>query len=236
LSYFESRLKVDFQDNHEIAEKLSICRQLGIKNVILEPKTKFLEYQEQINEILENHTYINIFLRCNIEADSLKRLKNSLKDFMNSSYIVSVESSNKEVQLFAAKDSRIDIVSFSKQEVLKTITPGVISLVKQNNSFIEFSLAPLMEKNMQIQSRNLRNLYKAINLVLKYKCLFILSGNFKEACHLRHPRGLLSVVHTLLDVPENKAKNAFSSNVKSLLDRVKFRNENQNVENGIKII
>ena len=39
MSYFESRLKVNFKDIDEINERLTICQLLGIKNIIVEPET-----------------------------------------------------------------------------------------------------------------------------------------------------------------------------------------------------
>ena len=79
-----------------------------------------------------------------------------LGNFNKSMDLLSVETFDKDTQIYAAKDSRVDILSFSEQKFLKTLSRGVISLVKQSGSFIEFSLAPIMITNKSIQSKNFR--------------------------------------------------------------------------------
>ena len=151
-------------------------------------------------------------------------------------YILSVEALSKEVQLFVAKHPQVDIVSYSDVDILKTITPGVISLTKQNGSLLEFSLSPIMVKNQQIQSKNFRNLYKAIHLAINNNALFILNGNFENTYHLRHPRGLISICHSLLDLPLNLANKSFSENVRILIKRVENRSNGSKLNTGIRII
>ncbi len=147
-----------------------------------------------------------------------------------------MESSNKDVQIHAARDSRVDIISFSNQQNLKTLTPGVISLIKQNLSFIEFSLASLMIKNLTTQSKNFRMLYRFIKLALDLKTNCIISGNFKNLYDFRHPRALVSICNSLLEIPLNEAKKIFKNNPEILLKRVKKRLNSDEYENGVQLI
>jgi len=143
---------------------------------------------------------------------------------------------DKNIQIQAAKDSRVDIISFSDQNVIKTISPGIISLTKQNRSFIEFSLAPVMAKNQAVQSRYLRILYRAVQLALQLKVNYIISGNFDDLFKLRHPRALISVCHTLLGIPLLSAKKAFSENVLTLINRVQGRQDKNIIESGVRLL
>jgi len=147
-----------------------------------------------------------------------------------------VESADKKIQIQAAKDSRVDVVSFSEQAVLRTIFPGVISLTKQNQSFIEFSLASIMVKNKSLQSKNLRNLYRGVQLANNLNANYIISGNFDDLYAIRHPRALISICHTLLGISVLRAKNSFSKNVVSLLNRVQMRKDKNFIETGVKLI
>ncbi len=235
LSYFESRLLANFDNFNDIKKKLEFCEKLGIKNVILEPENKIMAIPLEIKRKLRVETKINIFYRINLRLNNPEDFKRKIRHFNNFSDILSIESFNKEAQLHAARDSRVDIVSFSNPEVIKTLTPGVISLMKQNNSFLEFSLAPLMEKNKANQSKNFRNLYRYIQLALKLKVNCIISGNFSDIYDFRNPRALISICHTLLGIPLDKAKEIYRVNPILLLERIKKRN-NINHEPDVKLI
>jgi len=150
-----------------------------------------------------------------------------MRKFNNFPDILSIESLNREVQLQCSKDSRVDIISFSDPEIIKTLTPGVISLTKQNNTFIEFSLAPIMVNNKTIQSKNFRNLYKFTQLALRSKANYIISGNFMNLFDYRHPRALISICCSLLEIPLSIAKKAYITNPKMLVEKTKISYNNK---------
>lgn len=226
MTYFESRLPVNFERINDLQNRLRLCEKIGIKNIILEPQNDLRNISLDLKKEIESFVKINIFYRINLKIDTLDDFKSKIKNYNKFAGILSVESLNKEVQLRSAKDSRVDIISFSDPEILKSLTPGIVSLTKQNNSFIEFSLAPIMESNKVLQSKNFRNLYKYIHLVLKLKANFLISGNFQNLFNYRHPRALISVCHTLLGIPLVLAKKAFSINPELLIEKVQKSQNN----------
>jgi len=235
LTYFESRIPVNFNNFNEIEKKLDICKSLGIKNIILEPKNGIDKIPEDFRKRVQNKSNINIFFRINLRINKIEDFRAKIKKYSNFKDILSIESLNKEVQLQSAKDSRIDIISFSDPEIIKTITPGVISLTRQNNSFIEFSLAPIMVRNKAVQSKNFRNLFKFTQIASKLKANCIISGNFTDSFDFRHPRALLSICNSLLGIPMNLAKEAYISNPKILVEKTKKQN-NEKIEPGVKLV
>ncbi|MHA2282327.1 MAG: RNase P subunit p30 family protein [Promethearchaeota archaeon] len=235
LTYFESRIPVNINDFNEIEKKIDICEKLDIKNIIFEPKNGIEIIPSEFRKRVQNKSKINIFFRINLRINKVEDFREKIKKYRNFPDILSIESLNREVQLQSAKDSRVDIVSFSDPEIIKTITPGVISLTKQNNSFIEFSLAPIMVRNKAVQSKNFRNLYKFTQLALKLKANWIISGNFSDLFDYRHPRALLSICNSLLGIPMNLAKKAYISNPRILVE--KTRNQSDEIfEPGVKLV
>ena len=204
--------------------------------MIVELENNSEKIQPDLRRRIEEITNINVKYRTNINPKNLESLIKKLKGIGQSSNIIVVESPDKKIQIQAAKDSRVDLISFSEQAVLKTIFPGVISLTKQNKSFIEFSLASIMVKNKSLQSKNLRNLYRGVQLANKLNANYIIIGNFDDLYSIRHPRALISVCHTLLGISMLRAKNCFSKNVISLLNRVQMRQDRNFIESGVKII
>ena len=235
MSYFESRIKVNFKNFDDVKFRIKFCEKLGINNIILEPKDNIERIPSSLKKNLRENSRINIFFRNNLKLNNIEDFKRRIKKYSNFSDIVSVESLNREVQLHSARDSRVDIVSFSDPEIIKTLTPGVISLTKQNSTFIEFSLASIMVRNKRIQSKNFRNLYKFTQLALKLKANFVISGNFINLFDYRHPRALVAVCHSLLGIPMNFAKKAFIQNPKKLVEKTQKLFEIK-FKQGVKLI
>ena len=236
MSYFESRLKVDFEDLKEIEKRLTFCEKLDLKNLILEPKNDVKTISESYKKIIENLSNINIYYRYTLKPKNLQDFRKRIKDFSKYSEILSIETPNKEIQIHAARDSRVDLISFSHPEILKTLSTGVISLAKQNKKFIEFSLGPIIVDNKSIQSKNFRHLYRFIQKVRKLKADYIISGDFDELFDIRHPRALMSICNTLLDIPLEELKKIFKENPLKLLRRIKKKRDNKILENGVRII
>ena len=235
MTYFESRIPIKIDDFDEIEKKIDICKNLGIKNIILEPKNGIEIIPSDFRKRVQNESNVNIFFRINLRINKIEVFRAKIKKYSNFTDILSIESLNKEVQLQSAKDSRVDIVSFSDPEIIKTMTPGVISLTKQNNSFIEFSLAPIMVRNKAVQSKNFRSLFKFTQLALKLKANCIISGNFTDSFDFRHPRALLSICNSLLGIPINLAKKAYISNPKILVEKTRNQND-EIIEPGVKLV
>ena len=87
-----------------------------------------------------------------------------------------------------------------------------------------------------MQSKNFRNLYRIIHKVRKLKGSYILSGDFNELYDIRHPRALISICYTLLDIPLAELKRAFKENPLKLLKKIEKRQDSAILENGVKLI
>ena len=236
MSYFESRLRLNFEDWNEVYNVIKFCERLNINNLILEPIGNSKDIGEDIlNKIIER-TCLKIYFRFNLKPRTINEFKKEIKLYRKFPNILSLETEVKEIQIQGAKDSRVHVLSYSDPNNMRTATPGVISLAKQNKTFIEFSLAPIMIKNRALQSKNFRILYRFIQMILKIKPNFIISGNFDNPYDFRHPRNLSSVCHTLLGMPLDKAKNGFSKNIEMLLNGVIASKESRLVQTGVRII
>ena len=236
MSYFESRLRVNFEDLNEIEKTLKFCEKLDLKNLILDPKNDDVSLSLEHKHIIKNFSKINIYYRYNLKINELQHFKKKMKEINKNSEILSVETSNKEIQIHAARDSRVDIISFSHPEIIKSLSNGVISLAKQHKKFIEFSLFPIMVDNKSLQSKNFRYLYRYIQKVREFNADYIICGNFNELFDMRHPRALISICTTLLDIPLEEAKKVFEENPRKLLRRIQNRKNNSILENGVKLI
>ncbi|MEJ2250799.1 MAG: RNase P subunit p30 family protein [Candidatus Lokiarchaeota archaeon] len=229
-------MKLNIDNLNLVKKKLELSNKLGIKNIIIEFDKDVKSLPKRVIDLLEKENSFNFFYRVNLKLENLKDFKESINQFNNYPYIVSVESANKDLQIYAARDSRVDIISFSEINILKTLSEGIISLTKQNESFVEFSLNPIMKDNKIEQSKNFRKLYKHLHRSINQKANIIISGNFSELHHLRHPRSLISICNTLLEIPLSQSKYFFTESVQKLLNRVEKRRLKSLIEDRVKLI
>lgn len=236
MGYFESRVPVDIEKYDDIIDRLKFLRKLDFKNVILEPINSIEKLPQKLIEKIRKAINLNIYFRINLKPKNITELKQLIKKYNNFSHILSVESENKEIQIFCARDTRIDVVSFSYPNIAKTLTPGVLSLSKQYNSFIEFSFAPIFNENKYIQSKNIRIIYSALRMTLVKKANYFISGNFPCIFDYRSPRILISICQTLLDMSSTNAKLSLKDNPSKLIQKLNKKIDPNIIEDGVKII
>ena len=121
MSYFESRLRLNLKNFKAIQQKLNFCQDLGIKNLILEFENGVKNITPELKDKISKFSTIKLYYRTTIRPKNLDDLKKKLKQANNFSGITSVESPDRKTQIQAAKDSRVDIVSFSDENIIKTI-------------------------------------------------------------------------------------------------------------------
>jgi len=236
LGFFESRVPIDIKKYDDIINRLRFLQKLGFNNVILEPVNNIEKFPKNLKKKIRESIELNIYFRINLKPKNIVELKQTIKKYDNFSDILSVESGNKEVQIFCARDTRIDVISFSYPHIAKTLTPGVLSLSKQYNSFIEFSFSPIFNENKTIQSKNIRLIYTSLRMTLAKNAYYFISGNFSNLFDYRSPRVLISVCQTLIDLSSSNAKLALRENPSKLIDKLNTKVNPNIIEEGVRII
>ncbi|MFO8019297.1 MAG: RNase P subunit p30 family protein [Promethearchaeia archaeon] len=236
MAYYETRLRVDLQNSEEVAEYLNTCEQVGITNLIIEPLTSEFMITDAIKNQIQSLTNIKIYFRITMNPRNLKEFNRKIQKFNNFKYLLAVESSNKRIQLKASKDSRVDILTFSNIRKIKSISKGVLSLLSQNNTYLELSLSPLLINNKSEQSRNFRITYRFMERVLNSRVKYLLCGDAPSRFCLRNPRALISICVSLLDIPIQKAKMGFEKYPQTLVKDKFIKNDTQKFGNGFKLI
>jgi len=236
LGFFESRVPIDIKKYDDIINRLRFLQKLGFNNVILEPVNNIEKFPKNLKKKIRESIELNIYFRINLKPKNIVELKQTIKKYDNFSDILSVESGNKEVQIFCARDTRIDVISFSYPHIAKTLTPGVLSLSKQYNSFIEFSFSPIFNENKTIQSKNIRLIYTSLRMTLAKNAYYFISGNFSNLFDYRSPRVLISVCQTLIDMSSSNAKLALRENPSKLIDKLNTKVNPNIIEEGVRII
>ncbi|MHA1727177.1 MAG: RNase P subunit p30 family protein [Promethearchaeota archaeon] len=223
--------------SEEIIEKLQIYRFVGYQRLML--NFEFSECTDYTSRLrfFQNNTNLELFGKIVFHPRSISNLKKNLqkiKEFKK--FAVAIESSDKKILTFAANDSRVDILTFYSIDVLRNLTPGIVSLLKQTKTFLEISLIDAICTHKTKRSRVFREIYKILNLVNYREDILLFGGAEKEIRYIRGPREILSIFHAIFNIPLQKCKNILNKNPEILVQRLEQRQNPNFIESGVKII
>jgi len=130
---------------------------------------------------MQKEISLQLFGKITIYPKTQKELKSILKTLVSiKDFLISVQSSDKDILTYAINDSRIDTIACPTIAYLSSITPGLISLLKTNKKHIEISLKDIISANPQERSRLLHEMNKFLLLVNKnpvFEKLFFLKDS-----------------------------------------------------------
>ena len=83
MSYFESRLRLNLRNFEDIEQKLNFCKNLGIKNLILEFENDVKNITPELKEKISKISTLKLYCRKTIRPKILDDLKKRIKKFKN---------------------------------------------------------------------------------------------------------------------------------------------------------
>ena len=223
--------------DEEIINKLNIYKFVGFQVIFIEYNFDFnFEYRTHLNKI-QKMTSLKLIGKIAFHPTSVSDLKNKLQKVQKyKDFAISIISKNKDILTFAAKDSRVDIISFTRIENIKNLTPGLISLLKQFNKFFEISIIDVLNTYYNNRSRVFREIYKILNLVHNNMEILLFGGSEDENFHIRGPREIISIFHSIFNLNIAKAKRMVRENPSQLIERLISRNNRNKLQSGVEIV
>ena len=97
MAYIESRIPVNFNNFIEIKKKLDICENLGIKNIILEPKNGIEKIPIDFRKRVQNESKVNIFFRINLRINKVDEFKAKIKKYSKLNLINLFKDTQKKI-------------------------------------------------------------------------------------------------------------------------------------------
>jgi RNase P/RNase MRP subunit p30 len=237
--YTNTSFKLYSISTDQIDRYLEIYKWVGYQNLFFE-----IEYPNNFDATQftkeKNIKYgLNLIPKLVIKPKSLNQFReilsriNQFKD-----YAIAVESSDKEILSFATHDSRIDIISLGSIELVKELTPGIISLLKQNagKKFLEISLIDTINSRNYQRSKSFREIFKIISMASKNEKLIVFGGHELKLNYIRGPKEIISIFNSIFDISNEKAKRFVRENPQLLIDKIKQRTDKDFIETGVQII
>ncbi len=182
---------------------------------------------------------IPVIPRITLSPKTPNLLKQELSEWYKRKCIISVESNNKEILQIAARDGRVDMLSASTIEFQKTLSKGILSLARQNNCVIDFSLTPVLETYSNNRTRLFRVIYRLFMAAKPNSNLYTLGSNYQIKNNpflLRGPVESMSILNSILKIPKYFTKKILSDNAESLILRYIKKDLGLLVESGVEIV
>ena len=235
--FSNTRVLLNALSDEEIINKLNLYKFVGFHIIFVEYNFDFnFDYRDHLNKI-QKLTTLKLIGKISFQPASVNDLKDKLQKAQKyKDFVISIISNNKDILTFAAKDSRVDIISFTRIENIKKLTPGIISLLKQFNKFFEISIIDVLNTNKNNRSRVFREIYKILNLVHNNMEILLFGGSESENFHIRGPREIISIFHSIFNLNIAKSKRIVRENPSQLIKRLISRNNPNNLQSGVKVV
>ena len=195
---------------------------------------------EQAITVLRNHlsdmdsNQHIIVTRKNVSGKNIDEIKRNLPKIRFQYELIGILSETKNILKWAAHDRRIDFIAVNLSANISSIDAALCSLIKQNNKFVELSLAFLLTSGDDKEfSQSLRNGKKLMKLLIQNRIPFIFSMNPKSPLHLRNG-SQMRFLGELLGVSYNQTKKAVFENQFSALISNIIKLHGSSIFDGVK--
>ncbi|MBN2154938.1 MAG: hypothetical protein JW776_02710 [Candidatus Lokiarchaeota archaeon] len=170
-----------------------------------------------------------------LHPKNIKELRSQLKSLDKiKDFFISVQSVEKDVLSYAIKDSRVDLITCPHIIQLKSITPGIVSLVKTNQKFIEISLIDALFSKSGERSRLFHEVARFLDTV-RNNLHVVLCGGFEQSLNeIRGPREIASIFTAIFDVSTPMSKSIVQSNPQRIIAKLCERKDNNCIQSGVK--
>ncbi len=205
------------RDPRVLTEMLELASKLGFKGIAIaseRPAPQALRNEAQTLDI-------DLASRIDLRPRNTNELSKTLRRVRRKFEIVAVRCENKAVSRQAAKDHRVDILTFPPLKTGRSrggLDRQGASLAAKSNCAYEVSLSDLLDSSAGERARVLVNLKRDIWNATHEGVSVVVSSGATTPLRMREPRAIASIT-SLLDLPEEKGLDAVSVTPTKILER-----------------
>jgi RNase P/RNase MRP subunit p30 len=223
----------DPEDPRVLTEMLELASKLGFSSIAVAS-------EKPAPQALRDEAWtlgIDLASRIDLRPRNTNELSKALLRVRRKFEIVAVHCENKAVSRQAAKDHRVDILTFNplKNERRRVgLDRQGASLASKSNCAYEVSLSDLLGSSAE-RARVLVNLKRDIENAVQEGVSLVVSSGAGKPLRMREPRAIASIT-SLLGISENKGLDAVSKTPRRILARNREKLRPEFVSPGIKEI
>jgi len=178
---------------------------------------------------------IDPIMRLDLTPKNTRELLNDLRRFRRRYEIIAVISLKKSVARQAAKDRRVDLLSFLPIPKLRFFDKAEAELASRALASLEIEITPLLELNGMRRARLISCLRRETMIAKKFKIPIIISSGATSPHLLRKPRDYAAIA-SIFDLDQNTAIKAVSDAPKLIIERNRRKLSPNYVAPGVYIV
>ncbi len=190
---------------------------------------------EKLRKICEN-LGLDFVTRVDLTPKTSKNLLNILNKIRRKFEIIAVHCNTKGVAIQAAKDRRVDLLSFSSSSLRRNFfSASEARLASEKNSAIEVDMSPLLYLEGTPRIRLMNILRKNVSIAKKFDVPIVLSSGSDSPHLLRKPEDYAFLAY-LVGLDLYAAKQALSSSPRDIIERNRKKLSSNYVHPGVYVI
>ena len=179
---------------------------------------------------------VDFVTRLDLAPRSSNELLGSLRRFRRRFEVVSVLCSSKPLARQAAKDRRVDLLSFSAVELKKRFFDWAeAELASKSSAAFEIDMAQVLSLESSIRVSFFSRLRREVSIAKSYGVPVVISSGATEALLLRKPQDYASLA-TLFDIDTFLALESLSKNPADLVERNREKQGIDYVAPGVRVV
>ena len=179
---------------------------------------------------------IDLITRVDLEPKDPKDLLMQLRQYRRRVEIISVTSCHKPTARQAAKDRRVDLISFHSLDFKRRFFDSAEAELSANSlAALEIDMSHLLLATSYRRIRLLSHLRREIGLARRFSVPVVLSSGATNEIFMRGPRSLAALAY-LLDVPSDVASRYLSENPLAIITRNRIKLDSSYVAPGLRVI
>lgn len=210
---------------------------LGFKAIALADfNLRNLNVVDEIKQIFKEYG-LDLIVRADINENTPKQLKQALRKLRREVDVIAVFCKNLNVARLAARDRRVDLLSFSIKNWKKNFfDKSEAHLALQGESILEVNLNPIIKAKTHGERIQAIRIYSEnIRIAKRYNVPIIVTSGASSIYEMRAPRELAALA-TLLGLTDFEARESLSNIPLSLIKKNREKLSDLYIMPGVKII
>jgi RNase P/RNase MRP subunit p30 len=210
----------DFESTEKMVQK---AKALGYAGVGISFSSSVLNETHPKLQQLCRDVDIDLVTRVDLEPKSPKELLQQLRRYRRKFQIISVDCLQKPVARQAAKDRRVDLISFASFDFRRRFFDSAEAELSANAlAALEIDMSRLLLATSYERIRLLTCLRREIALARKFSVPVVISSGATQELFMRAPRELAALAY-LFDVPSDVALKYLSDNPFAIVARNRIK-------------
>jgi RNase P/RNase MRP subunit p30 len=235
-TFADLHLRINPKDQQTAQRLITKAARFGYRYISVPFNSSPQQAEVDALKIMCANAGLDFVLRADFKPRSQEDLMRFLRKFRREFEIICVACDSKEIARQAAKDRRVDLLSFPSLDYHKRFFDRAeAELTSCSLAALEVDIRPLLVMEGPARVRLLSCLRREVAIALEFHVPVVVSSGVGEETLLRMPRDLASLAY-LFGLGEKQALDAVSNNPVGIILRNREKLSSQFVAPGISVV